>query len=52
MERPFRESPVLKGEDTFNFEMRRLEVENMSKDYYNIKDNVAKRIETYQSLSK
>ena len=37
MERPIREFPVLKGEDTFNFEMRRLEVENMSKehpDYY------------------
>ena len=32
MERPIRESPVLKGEDTFNFEMRRLEVENMSKE--------------------
>ena len=33
MERPIRESPVLKGEDTFNFEMRRLEVENMSKEH-------------------
>ena len=30
--RPIRETPVLKGEDAFNFEMRRLEVENMSKE--------------------
>jgi len=28
----FRETPVLKGEDAFNFEMRRLEVEHMSKE--------------------
>ena len=28
MARPIREPPVLKGEDAFNFEMRRLEVEN------------------------
>jgi len=28
MARPIRETPVLKGEDAFNFEMRRLEVEN------------------------
>ena len=26
MARPIRETPVLKGEDAFNFEMRRLEV--------------------------
>ena len=32
MARPIRETPVLKGEDAFNFEMRRLEVEHMSKD--------------------
>ena len=32
MARPIRETPVLKGEDAFNFEMRRLEVENMSKE--------------------
>ena len=32
MARPIRETPVLKGEDAFNFEMRRLEVDNMSKD--------------------
>lgn len=30
MARPIRETPVLKGEDAFNFEMRRLEVEHMS----------------------
>ena len=30
--RPIRETPVLKGEDAFNFEMRRLEVEHMSKE--------------------
>ncbi len=28
MARPIRETPVLKGEDAFNFEWRRLEVEN------------------------
>ena len=28
MARPIRETPVLKGEDAFNFEMRRLQVEN------------------------
>ena len=28
MARPIKETPVLKGEDAFNFEMRRLEVEN------------------------
>ncbi len=32
MARPIRETPVLKGEDAFNFEMRRLEVEHMSKE--------------------
>ena len=32
MARPIRETPVLKGEDAFNFEMRRLEVDNMSKE--------------------
>ena len=32
MARPIREPPVLKGEDAFNFEMRRLEVDNMSKE--------------------
>ena len=32
MARLIRETPVLKGEDAFNFEMRRLEVENMSKE--------------------
>ena len=32
MARPIREIPVLKGEDAFNFEMRRLEVEHMSKE--------------------
>ena len=30
MARPIKETPVLKGEDAFNFEMRRLEVENRS----------------------
>ena len=30
MGRPIRETPVLKGEDAFNFEMRRLMVDNMS----------------------
>ncbi|MBQ6064625.1 MAG: hypothetical protein IJK87_13530 [Prevotella sp.] len=30
MARPIRETPVLKGEDAFNFEMRRLMVDNMS----------------------
>ncbi|MBQ9204914.1 MAG: hypothetical protein IJ155_11835 [Prevotella sp.] len=28
MARPIKETPVLKGEDAFNFEWRRLEVEN------------------------
>ena len=32
MARPIRETPVLKGEDAFNFEMRRLMVDNMSKE--------------------
>lgn len=32
MARPIREIPVLKGEDAFNFEMRRLEVEHISKE--------------------
>ena len=32
MARPIRETPVLKGEEAFNFEMRRLEVESMSKE--------------------
>ena len=32
MARPIRDPPVLKGEDAFNFEMRRLEVEHMSKE--------------------
>jgi hypothetical protein len=32
MARPIRETPVLKGEDAFNFEMRRLMVENRSKE--------------------
>ena len=30
MARPIRETPVLKGEDAFNFEWRRLMVDNMS----------------------
>ena len=30
MARPIRETPVLKGEDAFNFEWRRLTVDNMS----------------------
>ena len=32
MARPIRETPVLKGEDAFNFEMRRLMVDHMSKE--------------------
>ena len=28
MARPIKETPVLKGEDAFNFEWRRLQVEN------------------------
>ena len=32
MARPIRETPVLKGEDAYNFELRRLEVDNMSKE--------------------
>lgn len=32
MARPIRETPVLKGEDAFNFELRRLKVENMSEE--------------------
>ena len=32
MARPIRETPVLKGEDAFNFEMRRLTVQHMSKE--------------------
>ena len=30
MARPIRETPVLKGEDAYNFELRRLTVESMS----------------------
>ena len=30
MARPIRETPVLKGEDAFNFEWRRLMVDHMS----------------------
>ena len=30
MARPIKETPILTGEDAFNFEMRRLEVENRS----------------------
>ena len=30
MARPIRETPVLKGEDAFNFEWRRLQVDHMS----------------------
>ena len=30
MARPIRETPVLKGEDAFNFEMRRMTVDHMS----------------------
>ena len=32
MARPIRETPVLKGEDAFNFEWRRLTVQHMSKE--------------------
>lgn len=32
MARPIRETPVLKGEDAFNFEMRRLTIENMTEE--------------------
>ena len=32
MARQIRETPVLKGEDAFNFEMRRLEIDNMSEE--------------------
>lgn len=32
MARPIRETPVLKGEDAFNFEWRRLMVDNMSEE--------------------
>lgn len=32
MARPIRETTVLKGEDAFNFEWRRLTVENMSEE--------------------
>ena len=32
MARPIKDTPVLKGIDAFNFEMRRLEVEHMSKE--------------------
>ena len=32
MARPIRETPVLKGEDAFNFEWRRLMVDHMSKE--------------------
>jgi hypothetical protein len=32
MARPIRETPVLKGEDAFNFEWRRLTVDHMSKE--------------------
>ena len=28
MARPIKETPVLKGEDAYNFELRRLQVEN------------------------
>ena len=32
MARPIRETPVLKGEDAFNFEWRRLMVDHMSEE--------------------
>ena len=32
MARPIRETPVLKGEDAFNFEWRRLTVDHMSEE--------------------
>lgn len=32
MARPIRETPVLKGEDAFNFEWRRLKVDHMSEE--------------------
>ena len=32
MARPIRETPVLKGEDAFNYEILRLAVEHMSKE--------------------
>lgn len=32
MARPIRETPVLKGEDAFNFEWRRLMVDHMNKE--------------------
>ena len=32
MARPSRETPVLKGEDAFNFEWRRLTVESLSEE--------------------
>lgn len=32
MARPIKETPILKGEDAIRFEMRRMEVESMSKE--------------------
>ncbi len=50
MERPIKETPVLKGIDAFNFEMRRLEVEHMSKEQR--AENSCKVREDYEAFRK
>ena len=50
MARPIKETPVLKGIDAFNFEMRRLEVEHMSKEQR--AENRRKVRENYEAFCK
>jgi hypothetical protein len=50
MARPIKETPILKGIDAFNFEMRRLEVEHMSKEQR--AENSRKVREDYEAFRK
>ena len=50
MARPIKETPLLKGIDAFNFEMRRAEVENMSEDQR--AENRRKVREDYETFCK
>ncbi|MCH5310295.1 MAG: hypothetical protein J1E58_10580 [Prevotella sp.] len=50
MARPIKETPVLTGNDAFRFEMRRLEVENMSSEQR--AENIRKLEETVAKAKK
>ena len=50
MARPIKDTPILKGIDAFNFEMRRLEVEHMSKEQR--AENSRKVREDYEAFCK